>query len=581
MSDDANKLAGATAMQAMMDAGQALARNFFEALTNQHVAMQDSGGMAVTNMPMPDPAELAKFQQEFASKHTALWTSMLAGSQGEAVEPVVPVDPRDKRFSSPEWTTNPMFDYLRQAYLINAAFLTKVAAAVPLNDGRAKQRLNFLTRQYIDALAPSNFAATNPEFIAAALQTKGESITRGIQNMLADLQKGRVSTTDETVFEVGRNLGVSPGAVIFENELMQLIQYSPLTDTVAQVPFLIVPPCINKFYILDLQPENSFVRYVVEQGHTVFLVSWKNAGPEDANRTWDEYVEKGPLTAIEIVRKVTKVKKPNILGFCVGGTILATALAVARARGDDPVASVTFLTTMLDFSDTGEIGCLVDEASVQARENTIGKGGLLKGQELANVFSFLQANNLVWQYVIGNYLKGGTPAPFDLLYWNSDSTNLPGPFLAWYLRNMYLENNLRLPGRLTVLGQKVDLGKIDVPVYFFAAREDHIVPWKTSYLGRALVGGDTVFTLGASGHIAGTINPAAKNKRSYWTSANAPTSPDEWLAQAEEHPGSWWPHWIEWLKQFDGKQVPARARLGSKDFEAIEPAPGRYVKARA
>jgi len=578
---DANTQQATAAMQAMMEAGQAMARNFFETLTNQHVAMQDNGGMAAASVPMPNPAEFAKFQQEFAASHMALWSSMLERKPGETGAPVVPLDPRDKRFSSQEWSNVPMFDYLRQAYLINSAFLRKVAESVPLNDGRAKQRLKFLTRQYIDALAPSNFAATNPEFIRTALETRGSSITRGIQNLLGDMQKGRVSTTDESVFEVGRNLAVSPGAVVFENDLIQLIQYSPLTETVAQVPFLIVPPCINKFYILDLQPENSFVRYVVGQGHTVFLVSWKNAGPSDANRTWDDYVELGPLTALDVVRKITKVKKPNALGFCVGGTVLATALAVARARGEDPVASLTFLTTMLDFSDTGEIGCLVDEQSVAARENTIGKGGILKGQELANVFSFLQANNLVWQYVVDNYLKGGTPQPFDLLFWNSDSTNLPGPFLAWYLRNMYLENNLRIPGRLTVLGQKVDLGKIDCPVYFFAAREDHIVPWKTSYLGRALVGGDTVFTLGASGHIAGTINPAAKNKRSYWTSTDATSSPDEWLANTEERPGSWWPHWNEWLKQFDGKQVAARGRLGSKDFEPIEPAPGRYVKVRA
>ena len=581
MSDNASKQQGDAAMQAMMQAGQAMMQNFFDALAKQQVAMQDTTGVAAPNLPLPEAETLKRLQQEFATNHMALWSSMIGRKPGDVSQPVVAPEAGDKRFAAPDWTDNPMFDYLRQAYLINSSFLRQTTDSVPLSDGRAKARLQFLTRQYIDALAPSNFAATNPEFIRTAIDTKGESITKGLQNLLSDLDKGRVSMTDESVFEVGRNLAITPGAVIFENDLMQLIQYAPLTEKVAHTPFLIVPPCINKYYILDLQPENSFVRFLIEQGHTVFLVSWKNATQAEASKTWDDYVEAGPLTALEVVRKVTKVKKPNVLGFCVGGTLLATALAVARARGEDPVASVTFLTTFLDFSDTGEIGCLVDEASVSARETAIGKGGLLRGQELASVFSFLRANDLVWQYVVGNYLKGGTPRAFDLLFWNSDATNLPGPFLAWYLRNMYLENNLRLPGRLTVAGQKVDLGKIDVPVYFFAAREDHIVPWTTSYLGRVLVGGETTFVLGASGHIAGTINPAAKNRRSYWTSTDAPRSPEDWLAGAEERPGSWWTHWAEWLKAFSGREVVARGRLGSAEFEPIEPAPGRYVKARA
>ena len=580
MSDDTSKQQS-DGLQAMMQVGQAMMKGFFETLAKQQVAMQDSTGLAASSVPMPDSETLTQLQKEFAANHMALWTSMIGRKPGENSEPVVSPEAGDRRFSSQEWSDNPMFDYLRQAYLINSSFLRQATDSVPMNDERAKARLQFLTRQYIDALAPSNFAATNPEFIRTALETEGKSITRGIQNLLSDLEKGRVSMTDENVFEVGRELAITPGAVIFENDLFQLIQYAPLTEKVAQTPFLIVPPCINKYYILDLQAENSFVRYIVEQGHTVFLMSWKNAGQEDASKTWDDYVERGPLTALKVVREVTKVKKPSVLGFCVGGTILATALAVAKARGEDPVACVTFLTTLLDFSDTGEIGCLIDEASVQMREKTIGKSGLLRGQELANVFSFLRANDLVWQYVVGNYLKGGTPKAFDLLHWNSDATNLPGPFLAWYLRNMYLENSLRIPGRLTVAGEKVNLSKIDVPAYFFAALEDHIVPWTTSYLGRALLGGDTTFVLGASGHIAGTINPVTKNRRSYWTNPAKLPSPDEWLAGAQEHPGSWWAHWIEWLNGFGGRQVAARGRLGSAQYEPIEPAPGRYVKVRA
>lgn len=569
-------------VQAMLAAGQAMAQQFFDALARQHVAMQDSSGLAAPKLPMPETEAFAKLQKDFAEKHAALWSAMLGRKQGAAGEPVVQPEPGDRRFSAPEWSESPVFDYIRQAYLLNAGFLKDVAEALPMADGRAKSRLQFLTRQYIDALAPTNFAATNPEFIKTAIETKGESITRGVRNMLGDLEKGRISMTDDSAFEVGRNLALTPGAVIFENELMQLIQYAPLTDKVAQVPLLIVPPCINKFYIMDLQPENSLVRFIVEQGFTVFLVSWKNPRADsDGHHTWDDYLDKGPLKALEVVRSVTRVKKPSALGFCVGGTMLTSALAVARARGEEPVASLTLMTTLLDFADAGEIGCLVDEASVAAREAAIGKGGVLRGQELANVFSSLRANDLVWQYVVGNYLKGNTPQAFDLLYWNSDSTNLPGPFLTWYLRNMYLENNLRVPGKLKMLGEKIDLAKVDMPAYLMAAREDHIVPWKSAYLARNLLGGETTFALGASGHIAGAINPASKNRRSFWTADVKATDPDEWLEQAIEHKGSWWLHWIEWLRQYGGKQVAARGRLGSTKYEPVEPAPGRYVKERA
>ncbi|MER2551639.1 MAG: class I poly(R)-hydroxyalkanoic acid synthase [Thauera sp.] len=581
MSDSAGKEVP-PGMQAIFAAGQVMAQGFFDALARQHAAMQDSSGVAAHKLPLPDSEVMTALQRDFAEKHAALWSSMLVRKPGEVGSVVVQPEPGDKRFVAPEWSESPVFDYMRQAYLVNAGLLRDMAEAMPIADGRAKARIQFLTRQYIDALAPSNFAATNPEFIKAAVETKGESIARGVQNLLRDLEKGRISMTDDSAFEIGRNLALTPGSVVFENELMQLIQYAPLTDKVAQTPLLIVPPCINKFYIMDLQPENSLVRFVVEQGFTVFLVSWKNPRQDSGgHHTWDEYLDKGPLAALEVVRSITRVKKPNVLGFCVGGTILTSALAVERARGEEPVASLTLMTTLLDFSDAGELGCLVDEASVTAREAAIGKGGVLKGQELANVFSFLRANDLVWQYVVGNYLKGNKPAAFDLLYWNSDSTNLPGPFLTWYLRNMYLENNLRVPGKLKMLGHKVDLGKVDVPAYLMAAREDHIVPWKSAYLARKLLGGDTTFVLGASGHIAGAINPASKNRRSYWTADVCPADPDEWLGAAAENKGSWWLHWAEWLRSHGGKQVAARGRLGSTKYEPIEPAPGRYVKERA
>jgi polyhydroxyalkanoate synthase len=563
--------------QEMLKMGEQFTRQFFEFVGKQAASMHTQGasaGMA------PEAGAFSALQQDFAQRHAELWSHMLQGP-GRSGEPKVVPPPGDRRFSGEAWSESPVFDYLRQAYLLNAEFLNRAASELPMEDGRAKARIQFLTRQYVDALSPSNFAATNPEFIKAALETKGESISAGIQNLLKDLEKGRISMTDDAAFEVGRNLATTPGAVIYENALMQLIQYAPLTEQVAHKPLLIVPPCINKFYIMDLQAHNSLVRFVVEQGFTVFLVSWKNPREAEARSSWDDYLEQGPLAALEVVRSVTRVRKPHVLGFCVGGTILTSALAVARARGEDPVESLTLMTTLLDFADAGELGCLVDEASVATREATIGKGGLLPGQELANVFSALRANDLVWQYVVGHYLKGGKPQAFDLLYWNSDCTNLPGPFLAYYLRNMYLENNLRVPGRLRMLGQKIDLGKVDAPAYLFAAREDHIVPWHSAYLARKLLGGESRFVLGASGHIAGAINPASKNRRSFWVSDAQCSAPEEWLDSAQEQPGSWWNDWMAWLKPRGGKMVAARGRLGSTRYEPIEPAPGRYVKEKA
>jgi polyhydroxyalkanoate synthase len=408
-------------------------------------------------------------------------------------------------------------------------------------------------------------------------------------NLLGDLQRGKISQTDESRFVVGENLANTEGSVVFENDLMQLIQYKPRTATVRERPLLIVPPCINKFYILDLQPENSLVAHGLDSGHQVFLISWRNADASIAGKTWDDYIGEGVLKAIDTVSQISGREQINTLGFCVGGTMLATALAVAAARGQHPAASMTLLTAMLDFSDTGVLDVFVDEAHVQMREQTIGgkngsPPGLMRGIEFANTFSFLRPNDLVWNYVVDNYLKGRTPVPFDLLYWNSDSTSLPGPMYVWYLRNTYLENRLREPGALTTCGEPVDLSKIDVPTFIYGSREDHIVPWQTAYASVPLLAGPRKFVLGASGHIAGVINPPAKKKRSYWTLQGdvktLPDTPDEWLDQAVEVPGSWWPEWITWLDQFGGKKVKPRATAGSAEFPVIEPAPGRYVRQR-
>lgn len=541
--------------------------------------LADASASWQTTTPGITAEDLQSLQREWLAQHAQLWQGMLQKQPDQSASTIVSPPPGDRRFAHPAWSASPVYDYLRQAYWLNADYLQRLAEQVP--DEQSKRRARFLTRQLVDAMAPSNFAATNPEFIDAALASNGESIRIGLQNLIQDLEKGRISMTDEAAFEVGRNLAATPGAVVFENELMQLIQYAPLTAKVSRRPLLMVPPCINKFYILDLQPENSLVRYAIEQGHTVFMLSWRNVDARLGHLTWDDYLEQGVLTAIRAVQAICRVKQINALGFCVGGTLLSSALAVARGRGEDPASSLTLLTTLLDFSEGGELSYFIDETSVALREATIGQGGLMRGQELATVFSALRANDLIWPYVVGNYLKGGKPPAFDLLHWNADSTNLPGPFVTWYLRHMYLDNALRVPGQLSMCGVDVDLGRVDMPAFLLACREDHIVPWRTSFLGSQLLGGDTRFVLGASGHIAGVINPAAKHKRSYWTTAHPVDNADDWLTTATETPGSWWPLWADWLKSHGGRQVAARRRLGSADFSVIEPAPGRYVREKA
>ena len=561
----------ALAMQTMMQAGQSWTQGFAQWL--QHAGGDQ--GMA------PEPAQLAALQQEFSARQAQLWQAELQRKRGDAAPAVALPEPGDRRFAARVWAESPIYDYVRQSYLLNAEFAQRLSEATPVRDDAARARLRFATRQVVDALAPSNFAATNPEFIQTALETQGKSITAGLQNLLADMEKGAISMTDASAFEVGRNLAVTPGAVVYENALMQLIQYAPLGERVGKRPLVMVPPCINKYYILDLQPDNSLVRYALEQGHTVFMVSWVNPAAEHSHLTWDDYLEQGVLTALKVAASICGVKKVNALGFCVGGTLLASALAVARARGEQPVEALTLLTTLLDYADAGELACFVDEAAVALREATIGKGGLLRGRELATVFSSLRANDLIWQYVVGNYLKGGKPPAFDLLYWNADSTGLPGPFAAWYLRNLYLENNLRVAGRLSMCDARVDLGSLDMPIFLYASREDHIVPWKAAYASRSLLGGQSTFVLGASGHIAGVINHPAKNKRSHWINAAVPALADDWLAGAEAHAGSWWPRWVDWLSAHAGKLVAARGVLGDARHTPIEPAPGRYVKQSA
>ena len=556
-----------------------------------------------------DPARVAAIQARFAKEYVDLWSGLLSGS-------VQSPEVKDRRFSSESWRENRFSTYTAALYLLNARALLELVEAVQA-DAKTQQKIRFAVQQWVDAAAPSNIWALNPEAMQTAMKTHGESLRRGMDNLLADLRRGKLTQTDESEFEVGRNVATSEGAVVFENPWFQLIDYKPLVAQVHARPLLVVPPCINKFYILDLQPTNSLVRYALEQGQRVLLMSWRNPDASCAHWTWDDYIEHGVLRAIEVASdiavaarpKPNKASKPasqssgktplredgaiNALGFCVGGTLLGTALAVLAQRGNKPVHSATFLTTLLDFSDTGILDVFVDEAQVQMREATIGKGGLLTGAELAAAFSSLRPNDLTWNYVVGNYLKGETPPPFDLLYWNADSTNLPGPMLAWYLRNTYLENKLAKPDAVTVAGKAVNFRRIAIPAYVYASREDHIVPWHSAYASALLLGGPTRFVLGASGHIAGVINPASKGKRSHWRldaatrgrrvagAASLPASADAWLESANEHPGSWWPDWAAWLAGQAGPLQAAPKAYGGAGYKPIEPAPGRYVKVRA
>lgn len=557
---------------------------FPESLHKVFAEALDAAGGAARTVRL-DPVRAAQIQARYAREYAELWSGLLSGSVGPLA---------DRRFAGEGWKDNTFSSYTAALYLLNARALLELAEAVEA-DAKTRQRIRFAVEQWVDASAPSNVWALNPDAIQAAVKSGGETLRRGMDNLLGDLRRGKITQSDEAQFEVGRNVAVSEGAVVYENRFFQLIDYKPLTDKVHARPLLIVPPCINKFYILDLQPGNSLVRYAVEQGHRVLLVSWRNPDASCATWTWDDYIEHGVLRAIEVACDIAQAARPrgrgasrieepiNALGFCIGGTLLATSLAVLAARGERPVHSATLLTTLLDFEDTGVLDVFVDEAAVAMREATIGKGGLLTGAELAAVFSSLRANDLTWNYVVGNYLKGETPPPFDLLYWNGDSTNLPGPMLCWYLRNTYLENRLRQPGALQVAGSPVDLRHIDVPAYVYASREDHIVPWASAYASARLLGGDTRFVLGASGHIAGVINPASKGRRSHWRVDDdaLPASSHAWLSRAAEHAGSWWPDWADWLKGQGGPLQAAPKEYGAAGYAPIEPAPGRYVKAKS
>jgi polyhydroxyalkanoate synthase len=523
---------------------------------------------------------IADLQREYFKQLWRFWNTTILQTISGATHSDLAMAESDKRFKDDAWNEHPYYDLLKQSFLLGSRQLHEFVDRAHVDD-RTKLQLRFYARQFIDAMSPSNFPASNPEVIRKAIETRSASLTEGMKNLIEDIQKGRITRVDESAFEVGRNLANTPGSVVFENELIQLIQYAPQTGEVEKTPLLIVPPCINKYYLLDLGAGNSLVEYAVAQGHQVFLISWRSAIPEMGNLTWDDYLDMGPLRAIDIVLDITGAELTHALGFCVGGTILSCAAAILAARRQDKLATVTLLTTMLDFSDTGEIGLLIDKTSVALREAAIGKGGILPGKELAFTFGTLRANDLIWRYVVDNYLKGATPDAFDLLFWDSDSVSLPGPMYCWYMRNTYLENNIKDPGKTTQCGVSVDLSKIQAPVYLLASREDHIVPWKTAYLTKDLIGGDVRFVLAASGHVAGVINPPARNKRSHWLNDELVSDPQSWFDNARQKQGSWWPDWDAWMKQHSNGTIAAPTQEGNAQYYPIEPAPGRYVKQKS
>ncbi len=526
---------------------------------------------------VPNPTDAV--QRDFLERVSALFLRP---------ETALDVVKGSKHFTDPLWHQPSALSFAAAMFALYREAMTQLAERADLPP-KEKQTLRYLVEQTVEAASPANYWATNPVAQQRLIETQGQSLRQGIDNFLADLGRGRVSQSDESAFAVGETLAITPGDVVFRTPLFELIQYKPLTETVGSRPLLMVPPCINKFYIMDLQPHNSLVRHAVEQGNTVFLMSWRNPGPDLAHATWDQYIEDGVLEAIRVALEISGQKDLNLLGFCVGGTLVTAALGLLAARNQKPVHSLTLLTTLIDFSHVGALEVFINEQHVRTREATLGQGGILSGRELASTFSSLRPKDLIWNYVQRNYLLGTTPPAFDILFWNADATNLPGPFFAYYLRNTYLENRLATPGGMRVAGLPIDVSQIDVPVYAFGAKEDHIVPWASAWSSACLLGGPVRFVLGASGHVAGTINPVRSNKRSYWASkaATGPSrrkasSAEAWLAQAEEHPGSWWSDWATWLESHQGPMVKAPRRPGrAKRYESIASAPGDYVRTSA
>ncbi len=542
--------------------------------------------MDFTAKMLADPNRLVQAQVELWQQYMKLWQVTAQRMMGQTVEPVAEPARGDKRFNDPAWKDEVVFDYLKQSYLLTARWLQGTIKEVEGVDEKTARKVDFYTRQFIDAVSPSNFAMTNPQVVKATVESKGENLLKGLQNLLGDLERGKgnllIRQTDMDAFKVGGNVATTPGKVVYQNDIMQLIQYAPSTEEVYEVPLLIVPPWINKFYILDLKPENSFIKWATEQGYTVFVVSWVNPDERLSKMVFEDYMNQGPLAALDAIEKATGQRKASAIGYCIGGTLMAATLAYMAARNDDRIVACTFFTAQVDFSEPGELGVFIDEDQLASVEEMMGKKGYLEGSEMATTFNMLRANDLIWSFVVNNYLMGKDPFPFDLLFWNADATRMPAAMHSYYLRNMYQKNLLSQPGGIVLDNVPIDLRNIRIPVYIQAGKEDHIAPVRSVYKATQLFSGPVRFMLAGSGHIAGVVNPPRNKKYQHWlneTDKNPPTLA-EWQAGAKEFPGSWWHDWDKWLSALSGSKVPARVP-GTAGLPAIEDAPGSYVKVRS
>ncbi len=540
-----------------------------------------SAFIEMTARLMANPAQLMQAQIGFWQDYLTLWQNTASRVMGMEGRPVISAPSSDRRFKDDAWRESEVFDFIKQSYLLSARYVQDVVTHVDGLDPKTAQKVDFYSRQFMDAMSPSNFLFTNPEVLRKTAETGGENLLKGLNNLLGDLERGRgqlrIKMTDMEAFKLGENIAVTPGKVVYENDLMQLIQYDPMTETVLKRPLLILPPWINKFYILDLRARNSFVRWATSQGHTVFVISWVNPDEQLADKSFDNYMTDGYLAALDAIEKATGEREVNAIGYCLGGTLLASTLAWMAERRDDRIKSATFFVTMMDFREAGELGVFIDEEQLHALEDKMNKRGYLEGTEMATTFNMLRANDLIWSFVVNNYLLGNEPFPFDLLYWNSDSTRMPAAMHSFYLRKMYQQNLLAEPGGITIAGVPIDLGKVKVPAYFISTREDHIAPWKSTYRGTQLLGSaEKRFVLAASGHIAGIVNPPDGGKYNHWINNELPSDPEAWFAGATEMAGSWWPDWHRWVSSLDDARVPAR-RPGDRRLNPIEDAPGRYV----
>jgi polyhydroxyalkanoate synthase subunit PhaC len=537
----------------------------------------------MTARMMSDPSRLVQAQLSLWHDYMTLWQRTAQRFLGGPAEPLIEPAPGDRRFRDAAWDSNTLFDYIKQSYLLAARWLQNTVREVEGVDERTARKVDFYTRQFVDALAPSNFLLTNPEVLRATIDSRGENLLHGLKNLLDDLDRGKgrlaIRMTDTAAFRLGENIAVTPGKVVYQNELMQLIQYAPATDKVKRRPLLIIPPWINKFYILDLRPENSFIRWAVGQGHTVFVISWVNPDEHLAAKTFADYMREGPLAALDTIAEATGERQANVIGYCLGGTLLACTLAYMAAKRDHRIESATFLVTMVDFAEAGELSVFIDEEQLTALEDRMNAKGYLEGRDMATTFNMLRANDLIWSFVVNNYLLGKSPFPFDLLFWNADSTRMPAAMHSFYLRNMYQENLLIKPGGIALDGVPIDLSKIKTPAFILSTREDHIAPWRSTYATTRFYKGPVKFVLSASGHIAGVVNPP-DGRYGHWENDNNPETPEEWLASATQHSGSWWPVWEHWIAKHAGKEVPARQPGGAK-LPPLEDAPGSYVKVRA